>query len=477
MAAHTRRAVDLRMGLLSSGFKSEIFSKMIALSRSLIKPHRMIMLAILLAYLIIIRLGLPTYIDAFSVNTILGITAIIFTWQGTATGNRIFGWRVAAGILLLLYHWVPSKFILYITIGISIFSLMETMAGKAGRLALVCLIFMSPLCEYFVNVFGFPIRLKLTQIAGHILHSMDSGYHTEGNTLLKGTAEFSVDTACMGLHMLISSLLTGMILLGIYQRRLNKKLSPIYLGGIALTIFILNLFSNLVRIISLVEFHVMPENEMHSAIGLACFVIYVLLPSVILMKYMVRRFGKMHEWQTVNFEVSPKLIRIQIALLIVIFPIVIAGKDRSMNYYLAAGTVKVPGYRIENLPDAIVKLSTEKGLVYLKPIMGFYSSDHQPAMCWKGSGYVFKKLEATNVDGQMVYTSCLEKGSDRLYTTWWYDNGNLQTISQFTWRWDSFRNNRPWALVNVTADSKPELFNQIRQIRRINPCRMLLNPE
>jgi len=63
-----------------------------------------------------------------------------------------------------------------------------------------------------------------------------------------------------------------------------------------------------------------------------------------------------------------------------------------------------------------------------------------------------------------------------LYTAWWYDNGNLQTISQFTWRWDSFRNNRAWVLVNVTADSKPELFNQIRQIRRINPCHMLLNP-
>jgi hypothetical protein len=32
-----------------------------------------------------------------------------------------------------------------------------------------------------------------------------------GNVLFKGTAEFSVDTACIGLHMLISSLLTGMI--------------------------------------------------------------------------------------------------------------------------------------------------------------------------------------------------------------------------------------------------------------------------
>jgi exosortase N len=146
-----------------------------------------------------------------------------------------------------------------------------------------------------------------------------------------------------------------------------------------------------------------------------------------------------------------------------------------MNEYLATGSVKAPGYRIENLPDAIVKLSTAKGLVYLKPIIGFYSSDHQPTMCWKGSGYEFRKLETMNLDGQIIYTSCLEKGSDKLYTAWWYDNGNLNTISQFDWRRDSFRNNRSWVLVNVTADSKSVLISQIRQIRRINPCRMLLN--
>ncbi|HZZ76429.1 MAG TPA: hypothetical protein VFE04_10900, partial [Puia sp.] len=59
---------------------------------------------------------------------------------------------------------------------------------------------------------------------------------------------------------------------------------------------------------------------------------------------------------------------------------------------------------------------------------------------------------------------------------WWYDNGNLRTISQFTWRWDSFIKTRPWVLVNVTADSKSELLSQIRKLRSINPCKMLLNP-
>ncbi len=450
---------------------------MIALPRTLLTPYRMILMVILLGYLITIHLSIPTYLDAFSVNTVLGITAIIFTWQGAQTGKRIVGWLFAAGALLLLYAWVPAKFFLYIVIGMAVFSLMESVAGRAGRLALLSLILMSPLCEYFNNVFGFPIRLQLTQIAGQLLHGIDNGYRTEGNVLFKGTTEFSVDTACIGLHMLISSLLTGMILLGIYQRRLAKKLSILNLIAIGIAILMLNLFSNLIRIISLVEFQVAPENNLHALIGLACFIIYVLLPSVVLVKFMVNRFGTNHSTQRGDFKLGPKAIAVQISLLIVIFGVAMAGRDRSINDYLPTGAVKAEGYRIENLPDAIVKLSTAEGLVYLKPIIGFYSSDHQPTMCWKGSGYEFKKLETVNLEGQVIYTSYLEKGSDKLYTAWWYDNGNMKTISQFSWRWDSFRNNRPCVLVNVTADSKPELVNQIRQIRRLNPCRMLLNRE
>ncbi|HZZ74379.1 MAG TPA: exosortase N, partial [Puia sp.] len=397
---------------------------MIAINRSILAPYRMMVIFILLGYLVTICVGLPNYIDVFSVNTVLGIIAIIFTWRGTDTGKRIVGWMIAVGAMLLMYAWIPSKFFLYTAIGMAVFSLFEMVAGKAGLLSMLCLFLMSPLCEYFANVFGFPFRLQLTKMAGQILHLMDSGYHSEGNILLKGATEFSVDTACMGLHMLISSMIAGMILMGMYQRRLKKKLSIAYLMAICIAVFILNLLSNLIRIISLVEFQVPPENKMHSTIGLVCFFIYVLLPTVMLIRFSVSRFGTSHTWQNGNVGISQKKISVQFFLMIMIFCIAMAGKDRSITQHLPGGKVKAPDYRVENLQDAIVKLSTERGLVYLKPIIGFYSSDHQPTMCWKGSGYEFRKLETFILDGQMVYTSSLEKGIDKLYTAWWYDNGN-----------------------------------------------------
>ncbi len=450
---------------------------MIALNRTILRNNSMIVVVVVIGYLITIHFGIPTYIDIFSVNTVLGITAIIFTWQGAGKRKQHFGWLIAVGVLLLLYTRVPSKFIIYIVIGMTGFSLMENVAGRAGQLAILSLILMSPLYEYFTNVFGFPIRLQLTRIAGEILHRVDHGYKIDGNVLMMGTTEFSVDTACMGLHMLISSMLTGMILLGIYQRRMGKKLSSPSLFAIGIAVFMLNLFSNLIRIISLVEFRIPPENSFHAVIGLACFLIYVLLPSVLLIKFMVKRFGLNHRWQTANSIFTRKSITIHIFLLLLIAGIAIASKERSMNEYLQTGTIKAPGYRIENLQDQIVKLSTDKVLIYLKPIIGFYSSDHQPTMCWKGSGYEFRNMKTIDLDGQFIYTSCLEKGNEKLYTAWWYDNGKFQTISQLDWRWDSFRNNSPWVLVDVTSNSKSELINQIRQIRRLNPCRMLLKAE
>jgi len=139
---------------------------------------RTALMLILLGYGITLYVALPAYIDLFSVNTVLGLTAIIFTWHGGVIRKFSWGWLVAVAALLLLYGWLPAKFILYSVIGIAVFSLMETLYGRAGRLAILSLILMSPLCEYFATVFGFPIRLWLTQMAGYILHSIDNGYRT-----------------------------------------------------------------------------------------------------------------------------------------------------------------------------------------------------------------------------------------------------------------------------------------------------------
>ncbi|QEH42413.1 hypothetical protein FW415_16660 [Chitinophaga sp. XS-30] len=68
--------------------------------------------------------------------------------------------------------------------------------------------------------------------------------------------------------------------------------------------------------------------------------------------------------------------------------------------------------------------------------------------------------------GKTVYTALLQKGTDRLFTAWWYDNGDVQTISQLEWRWLAFRNSGRFSLVNVSAADAVSLQQEVSRLMR-----------
>ena len=103
-------------------------------------------------------------------------------------------------------------------------------------------------------------------------------------------------------------------------------------------------------------------------------------------------------------------------------------------------------------------------LVYVKSIPQFFTSEHTPLFCWKGSGYQIKKLSKTTVDGLEVYTGVLERGDEKLYTAWWYFNGSIHTIDQFTWRSVMLKGGRGFALINITASNEANIHDFIKNI-------------
>ena len=113
-------------------------------------------------------------------------------------------------------------------------------------------------------------------------------------------------------------------------------------------------------------------------------------------------------------------------------------------------------------------------MVYVKPIPGFYYTDHTPSICWEGSGYTFTTLRVSAFAGIPVFEGILEKGRETLYTAWWYDNGARQTINPFDWRWDCFRGGAPYAVVNVTSATRPQLEMEIVRILKTHPFLPLL---
>ncbi len=270
----------------------------------------------------------------------------------------------------------------------------------------------------------------------------------------------------------------------------------------------------------MVQFNIPPANILHEVTGLVCFMVYQLLPAAWFIRWLVKRFGKqvghyrapmehygkqvessrVQEQQTEcsgqqaghigkqaeyfrkqikrsgkqpdnNTPQRPQAYRLWPNVLLLLLTVGIVANAN--NYLQKDIRITTPdalaGYKGETVPGNVIKLSNDQVLIYIKPLAGFYSMEHHPMICWKGSGYAFKKV----AEKDNVYQGILEKGQERLYTAWWYDNGDLSTTSQLSWRITAMSSSKKFSLINITAASPEALRQQIACFRQSNVLRQL----
>src|SRR4030095_4690779 len=188
--------------------------------------------------------------------------------------------------------WLPVKTLFYFAAVCAVFYYVESFYGRLNHLPFFVAIFMSPVFQYFSNIFSFPIRLQLTAWAGQLFSFMGVNLEVEGNIILYRGNEFSVDPACMGINMTITALLLGLMIIAFYQKRLSKRINLALITAILISILFLNIFSNLIRIVCLVQFNILPGTLLHELTGVFCLFLYVMLPTSLLIKCIKCRFGK-----------------------------------------------------------------------------------------------------------------------------------------------------------------------------------------
>jgi exosortase N len=113
------------------------------------------------------------------------------------------------------------------------------------------------------------------------------------------------------------------------------------------------------------------------------------------------------------------------------------------------------------MKNGITRFSGDDVLIYVKSIPEFFSGEHTPLFCWRGSGYTFSKIQESEINGRMMYIGELTKGDEILHTAWWYSNGRTETTSQFEWRWKMFADQDRFYLINVTSATQPALIDNI----------------
>ncbi|MBX2924522.1 MAG: exosortase N [Chitinophagaceae bacterium] len=421
-------------------------------------------LCLVLGYAAIFWWQLADYVNVGSLDFQLGMLALMVVVSSNS--NRQKGglrFAVAAVVAAIITIFLPVKTMLYVTVLLAVFFVVETCVAKIPALSILAIVLVSPICRYVMNVFSFPVRLCLTRWVGGMLSFTGCDSSAEGNIILYNGDEFSVDPACMGMYMLITSLLSGIMVIALQQKKYGRTLKPVVVILFLLFITGCNVLCNLCRIFILVYYKILPDTIMHEVTGIVCFVVYVIVPVVLCAPWVIKKYGKPALKHDARQDITTGCIkwgRHAVVAICCLSAAVVTAHQKKMN---STGKVFDNNgmYAVSALHNGITKMENDSALIYLKPIRGFYSSDHHPMVCWTGSGYEFTKVHAGNIGGKEVYEGILSKGKEKLYTAWWYDNGDHFTIEQWAWRWDMLRGSKPYSLINITAADGYELKRQV----------------
>jgi exosortase N len=441
------------------------FIKLLPLQHNIVAGKKLLPALLAVVYLSLSVLGLRNYLDVSSVNFIIGIATMPLMLAISVRSRPGYRFAILALAFIVFGFFIPVMTALYLALCAVLLFFYENEGKRLTALPLLTLFMISPVCQYFTHIFSFPIRLWLTAVAGSILKHADESVVVAGNIISFGKSDFSVDPACMGLNMLVTSLLCGLIMLAIYQRKGAVVLGLPWVLLSLIFIFALNIVSNLIRILLLVYFKILPGNIMHDITGIICLLVYVLLPASYVLKAMVLKLGNAQAEkpeETIPARLRPIYIHI---LLLPLFGL--------LSFYIHTKSVAAPvgtlpvavGYKISWYDKEVIKMENDQALVYIKPLKGFVYTDHNPLICWTGSGYTFRNVEEQCWNGIPLFTGLLIKGNEKLYTAWWYDNGSTTTINQWSWRWQMFRGHQSFSIINVTAASMETLKQEVDTLK------------
>jgi len=418
-----------------------------------------------LLYLALLCAALHDYIPWKEPNFWLGMAALAGGISASANIRANNRFAYAAFGFLLLYLILPVATFLFFILLCGLLYAVEALKGRLPATVWVVLFLMSPVANYAAEIFAFPIRLWLSDGVGWFFKKLDADLKIEGNRIWFGGIPFDVEDACMGLDMLVSSLLVGHVGLLMLEKNHQRRMPALWLPLVYVLFFGLNVLANYIRIICLVYFRIMPETWAHETIGLACWLIYGLVPGFWLLKHLLLQVGHFEPVGTGMATSVRQMPRGYHALQLTL--VLAASLVLPMRHQVQAAPDEVTlqqqpylqGFAYKPLKHGVSSFSKPHQLIYLKQVKGFYSTDHNPSICWRGSGYKFTRINERKGAAINYYSATLEKENQELYTAWWYECGDMRTNQQLAWRWKNFLTGNSCKLVNITSDT-PEGLKQ-----------------
>lgn len=402
-----------------------------------------------------------------NLNVYLGILITPYVFIVRNKGDysvRFLILTVLLGIITILF---PLRSLYFVCVAFAIILMVESCFGKLNSLAVIFLLVLSPVFDFLNSFFGVPARLKLSELVGYIMQAGSYQVKTIGNVILLNGMEFYVDPGCVGLNMLSISYTLGIFVIAYYERITGRKLSFLMLCVALAIISLLNIGSNLIRIITLVIFNLDPENSWHELTGLLCFAIYVVIPFVFIVRWLYHKFSKPIKHTNTILKISRlRYLNIPLAIAVMLIGFNIKKTDARGAENFA---YTLPGYEKKLLTTGVVQFENKDALIYVKPIMAFYKTEHSPMICWTNNGYKFKRIEKRKINSTELYVGEMHKDKSIIYVSWWFDNGSYRTLDQLDWRWRVLKGEHNFYLINVNSSDENKMLEETKKILNTNP--------
>jgi len=381
---------------------------------------------------------------------------------------------VLVAACLGVFIFIPSHLILLFGFYCFCFLVIESFLGKLNKLALVLMVLASPIAYYLFEVFGFPIRLILTKWAAGILNLTGFPCQSVGNVLEVNGTPFSVDPVCMGLNMVMTSMLGSLILISFFEKNKSKYFTNIGLLLSIISSLVFVVLANLFRIVMIVLTEAAPETKLHELLGLISMIVFVFIPLYFFLPKISKYFSTPSTVSPSVKNVNTLLRNLSIGIFLIGICIANQKHPTVVKEILDEKTraVFIDGYQKDVLqfPNdlEVVELKSNQHLIYIKSQYPYRITNHSPLICWQGSGFEIKNENVLEVNQHQVFTAELVSPNDRYFTAWWYDNGDFKTIGNFDWRWKTMNGESLFRLINVSSRDFSQLYMEVEWLLNKN---------
>jgi exosortase N len=382
-------------------------------------------------------------------------SVLLFIFGSRTTNLKVNYFLV---LLILIFEFVSfrlhTKSLHFLSLLLFICLIFFGFTRKFSFVAFICILLFSSIFNKFFEHLTSEIKQSLCYgvyaTLGNLLH-ID---RIEGVNFFIKNSKITIDTACMGLSMFKTGLLTGAILLTLEERKQQRFFSIFQIIVFCFIIIVLNIISNYFRIVTLILFNCTQENFLHHSIGLICFAFYQVLPMIFIIKYIIpkiiqnisdlkhksRRFGI----SSFKFLEIKNFIGIGLALIIIFITSLEMKKVKNNDLLLNLN----PKYNIKNgkwFSKEVFKIETSETLIYIKtPI-------HKPLICWTGDGYLITESKEIIVNNEKIWFNKMEKNNILYESIWWYELGNKKFTSFIEVMFLKLIYNEPIRLINETS--------------------------